>query len=91
MYCTFAEAIRWIAERDPDRIMREREEVISALEEAGRRMWNSGLVKSWYEGADPTVRAAAGRVNGYLLEQLLRATGYEDWRCARIFRDGERD
>ena len=68
--------------------MRDRESMISALEEAGERMWKSGLAEKWYEGADPALRTAAGPVNGHLFEQLLRATGYHDWRCAHLFNRG---
>ena len=82
------EILKWIAQRNPERIITERENMITALEEAGQRMWASGLAEQWYVGADPVLRAAVGQVNGHLLEQLLRATGYHDWRCAYLFRQG---
>ena len=87
--CTqLVEVLDWIAQRSTENIINEREGMIAALEEAGRRMWASGLAEKWYEGVDPMLRAAAGQVNGHLLEQLLRATGYHDWRCAHLFREG---
>ena len=83
-------ALDWIAERDADQVISERERMIRALEEAGERIWASGLSESWHNGADPITRAAAGHVNGHLFEQLLRASGYGDWKCARLFREGTR-
>eukprot|EP00973_Karenia_brevis_P005272 721886-Karenia_brevis.AAC.1 len=66
--------------------MRDRESVISRLEEADRRMRNSGLQREWFKGADEKITAVAGCVNGALLEALLQATDYADVGCCELFR-----
>lgn len=81
-------ALDWMSKRSPEQIMHEREAMISALEEAGKRMWETGLVAQWFATADPQTRAVASKVNGYLLEVLLTATSYVQPTCGDLFRYG---
>ena len=50
--------------------------MISAIEEAGKELWKSGAVASWYADADRQVAAVSRTVNGPLLEYLAEVHDY---------------
>ena len=82
------QAIEWIAAREPSVVMNEREAMVAKLEEADRAMRETGHQQLWFKGADPSVVQVAGECNGFLFEQLLRASGYRDVECVNLLRDG---
>ena len=57
-------------------VKQEREQVISAIEEAGQELWKSGAVANWYADADRQVAAVSRTVNGPLLEYLAEVHDY---------------
>jgi hypothetical protein len=82
------QATEWIAARNAQEIIAEREAMIAGLEEANQQMWRSGLCQQWFEGADEAVRAVTKGVNGPLLAALLEASGYADVAVVELLRKG---
>ena len=82
------DAIRWQAGLSPDEVMSQREAMISKLEEAGSKIIASGRNDSWFQGCDSTTRGVSKNVNGYLFQELLLASGYQDAECIEFFRSG---
>ena len=82
------EALKWQAQRTPERVIQEREEFLQKLEAAGDEMWKKGLCQQWFQGADPQVAKVASTINGVLMSDLCKAVLYEDTSCADLFREG---
>ena len=55
---------------------------------AGAALDRSGWKREWFGCADAETLAVAGECNGHLMEQLLKATGYNDCACVELLRDG---
>jgi hypothetical protein len=49
-----------MSERTSPQIMLEREEMITQLEDANAKMWQSGVCDAWLADADEGVRKVAG-------------------------------
>ena len=64
--------------------------MVAKLEEADRAMRETGHQQLWFKKADPSVVQVAGECNGFLFEQLLRASGYGDVECVNLLREGGR-
>ena len=62
--------------------------MLAKLEEADRALRATGRQQLWFNGADPSVLQVAGSCNGFLIEQLLRASGYCDVECVNLLREG---
>jgi len=54
------QAIDWMSARTSRQIMQEREEMITRLEEANARMWQSGMCDAWLNDAEEGARKVAG-------------------------------
>ena len=68
--------------------MSKREQMVSKIEEANAALRESGLSDAWFGDADATTLAVSGVCNGHLMEQLLRASAYEDMDCVNLLREG---
>ena len=86
---TLFQAIDWIAARPPEVIMAKREAMIAGIEAADAAMRSSGQQQAWFGNADEKVLEVAGKCNGCLFEQLLRASGYRDVACVELLREGQ--
>ena len=82
------QALQWQASRTAEQVIAEREAMISALEEANTRMWESGVGDRWLSEAPRSVRNVAEGVNGHLLQQLLAVTGHPDEDLPLLFKHG---
>ena len=54
------QAVRWMSNRSACQRIREREEMISRLEEAGEKMWELGTCDEWLSSADVETRNVVG-------------------------------
>ena len=66
----------------------QREEMISQLEWANAQIWSTGKRDWWFRNSDETVKQVAEGVNGYLFEELIRASKHRDTSAAELFRQG---
>ena len=80
----------WQADRSLAEVMQQREEMISKLEEANATMWDSGKRAEWFQLRDAITKGVSAGVNGFLLQELLCASGHCDLAAADLFREGER-
>jgi hypothetical protein len=87
--CCAFQAIEWQAERTPAEVMQQREEMMSKLEEANAAMWESGKRAEWFQRCDGITKGVSAGVNGYLLQELLCASGHCDPAAADLFRNGK--
>ena len=87
--CCAFQAIEWQADRTPAEVMQQREEMLLKLEEANAAMWESGKRAEWFQKCDGITKGVSAGVNGYLLQELLRASGHCDPDAADLFRDGK--
>ena len=55
---------------------------------AGAALSKSGWKQRWFRNADAVTMAVVRDSNGHLLEQLLKATGYQDVACVELLREG---
>ena len=62
------DAIQWTCARHPELVRKEREELISQIEETGRELRRSGVAAAWFEGVDKKIVAVSQEVNGPLLQ-----------------------
>ena len=85
---TVSEAIEWQVSRTPQEVIDEREEMISAIEFAGSEIFASGKGDHWFADCDEITKRVTEGVNGYLLEELLRASGHCDTAVVDLFRKG---
>ena len=84
----FPQALRWQQARSAHVIIREREEMISSLELAGRNSKASGRCKAWFRDSDNIMRGVSSTVNGFLFSELLVSARHCDAGCAERFRKG---
>jgi len=68
--------------------MKEREEMISQLELASEEIWLSGKGAQWFQQSDEIIKKVTEGVNGFLFEQLLKASHYRDTAAVELFRQG---
>ena len=68
--------------------MQEREEMISQLELASEEIWLSGKGAQWFRNSDEIIKKVTEGVNGFLFEQLLKASHYRDTAAVELFRQG---
>ena len=85
------QAIEWCAARSHEEVTTHRADTIFSIEEADRRMRQSGLCEEWFAGADVATRQVAGGANGHLFQTLLKASGYHDVACVDSLREGRLD
>ena len=82
------QALKGQSQRSADEIIRLRNEVIEAFEEADRRMRNSGMLEKWYEGCHEDVRKVCAGTNGKLFCDLLEKAKYKDADAVQMLRRG---
>ena len=82
------QALKWQMERDPATVRAEREQMITQIENANARMWQSGLRDQWFAGCDDGVKRVCEGVNGHLMHELLVAFKYHDAECVELLRQG---
>ena len=82
------EAIEWQAARTPEEVMQQREEMITQLEHADKELRRSGKCAHWFSKCDEVTKKVSCGVNGFLLQELLRASHHSDLAAADLFRDG---
>ena len=68
--------------------MRQREEMITRLEWANEQLWKSGKCQQWFGQCDDGIKRVSEGVNGYLLQELLRASRHCDLAVVELFRKG---
>jgi hypothetical protein len=83
-----AEAIEWQAARTPEEVMQQREEMIGQLEDADKMLRRSGKCAHWFSKCDDATKRVSSGVNGYLLQELLRASSHRDLAAADLFKNG---
>ncbi len=67
--------------------MRQREEMITRLEWANEQLWKSGKCQQWFRQCDDGIKRVSEGVNGYLLQELLRASRHCDLAVVELFRE----
>ena len=74
--------------KQPEMIIKKREEMILQLELADAKMRESGLCAALFNAAETPTPRVAKDCNGQLFEQLLLNSGYGDPDCANLLREG---
>ena len=64
------QAYDWQSKLSADEVIRRREAMLVALEEASARIHDNGLANSWLDGCDESVKQLCASINGPLFEQL---------------------
>jgi hypothetical protein len=82
------DAIAWEAALQPDELIKKREAMITAIEEADTRMRASGFCADWLAVADAAVKGVSAEVNGELFQQLAAATDFVDAGAVPLLREG---
>ena len=73
--------MNWSFSKQPEVIIRKREDTILQLELADVQMRQSGLCGAWFNAVDAPTPQVAKDCNGQLFEQLLLNSGYADPEC----------
>ena len=68
--------------------MREREDMMCAIEEAAAAMISEGTCDAWRDTMDSEVKEVVDSVNGPLFASLLKKGGYVDAGCIESLRTG---
>ena len=68
--------------------MREREDMMCAIEEAAAAMIREGTCDAWRDTMDSEVKDVVASVNGPLFASLLKKGGYVDAGCVESLRTG---
>jgi hypothetical protein len=68
--------------------MREREQMISQLEWANAELVSSGKCAHWFRDCDAITKKVTEGVNGFLMQELLVASGHCDVGAVELFRQG---
>lgn len=88
LHVACGKAIEWQAARPPEEVMQQREEMITQLELADEQLRSSGKCAHWFSKCDEVTKKVSCGVNGFLLQELLRASHHSDLAAADLFRDG---
>jgi hypothetical protein len=80
--------LRWIADNSVTDIKAFRDAAMLKIEQADARLRESGAAQKWLAAGDPCAQKVSGQVNGPLLEELARITGYWDPSCVDTLRHG---
>jgi len=83
-----SDALEWVAARSAQRVMEEREAIISSIEADAKMMWASGACEKWFGVCDAEVREVAATVNGPLMHELALRAEHCDVACVDFFRQG---
>ena len=63
--------------------------MISQLEFANAQIWSTGKSDWWFRDCDEIIKQVTEGANGYLLEELIRASKHPDTSAAELLRQGE--
>ena len=82
------DALNWMASRSDEEIIQQRENVISQIENWGNNFRACGACNKWLRKSDDRVRGLASKVNGPLIDLLVKMTGHADVNCSSLFSKG---
>jgi hypothetical protein len=81
-------ALSWMKDLSVEKIIAKREKAIRLIEERANKFRKKGTVRRWLSLADTHAAVIAHDVNGPLMWELCKQTGFGDTGCIESFRTG---